>query len=90
MASNLRHLSNGIRFMAQDDAVDPKVVPPFAIAEFGRLRIVIPANPDPFFGKLAKRSERQPIGLCHAFARASVMKAVAEANNPRWLVGLDD
>ena len=90
MACNLRRLSNSVRFMAQDDALDPKVVPPFAIAEFGRLRIVISANPDPFLGSCAKRGERPPVGLCHAFARASVMKAITEANNPRRLIGLDD
>ncbi len=90
MACNLRRLSNSVRFMAEDGALDPKVVPPVAVAEFGRLRIVIPANPHPFFGKSAKRGECQSVGLGHAFARASVMKAIAEANNPRRLVGLED
>ena len=90
MACNLRRLSNGVWFMAQDDALDAKVVPPIAIAEFGRLRIVIPANPDPFFDSCTKRGERLSVGLRHAFARASVMKAITEANNPGRLIGLDN
>ena len=90
MACNLRRLSNNVRFMAEDDALDQKVVPPFAIAECRRFRIVIPANPDPFFDSCAKRGERLPVGLRHAFARASVMKAITEANNPGRLIGLDD
>jgi hypothetical protein len=88
MACDLGRGATSMRFMAQDDALDSKVVPLFAIAEFGRFRIVIPANPDPFFGKITKRCERLPVGLYHAFARASVMKAVTKANNPSRLIGL--
>ncbi len=31
-----------------------------------------------------------PVGFRHALARASVMKTIAEANNPRRPVSLDD
>jgi hypothetical protein len=76
--------------MAQCDAIDPKIAPPFAAAEFRCFRIVIPANPHPFFDKRTKRSEPLPVGFRHAFARASVMKTIAEANNPRRPISLDD
>jgi len=90
MARNFRRFSNSVWFMAQDDALDLKVAPPIAVAKFGRFRIVVPANPDPFFGKGAKRGERPPVGVCHALARAPIMKTVTEANDPRRPISLDD
>src|SRR6516164_6683761 len=90
MARNLRRLSISVRLMAQCDAIDLKIAPPFAAAEFRCFRIVIPANPDPFFDSCAKRGKPLPVGFRHAFARASVMKTIAEANNPRRPVSLDD
>jgi len=90
MARNFRPLASNVRLMAQGDALDLKVAPPIAVAKFGRFRIVVPANPDPFLGKGAKRGERPPVGVCHALARAPVMKTVTEANDPRRPISLDD
>ena len=90
MACDLRCLSISVGFMAQCDAIDPKIAPPFAVAKFRCFRIVIPANPDPFFDSCTKRCEPLPVGVRHAFARASVMETIAKANNTRRPVSLDD
>jgi hypothetical protein len=90
MACYLCRVSNDMGLVAQEDAVDCKLVPLFAAAEFGRFRIMVSANPDPFLGKRAERAKRAPVGIGHAITGTAIMKAVAEANDPLRPVSFDD
>ena len=90
MACYLRRDSDGARLVAQDDSLNCKLVLLFAAAEFGRFRIVVSADPDPFLNKREERGKRTPVGIGHAVAGTAIMKAVAEANNPIRPVGFHD